>query len=132
MAAGLTMNCTVSFSGALTQLTKCTVTKDGERVTHSAGVDSYLTFQAVVKQDRRVTATSDCPGGMLGLTPGAAASTLECVLKGAGGGSDLTIGGSAMLLKCDGGADHASVSHGASAEWGLVSADGTTDPLSVT
>lgn len=132
MAVSLHMNATATYnSSAFSEVTGVDVEKSGERVTHSAGVDSYLTFQALVKQDRKVIVHTDSALTTLNRTPGAAAQTLSCVLKGAGGTSDCTISGSFMVLDVKGGANHASVEHGQSIEFGAVSTDGTTDPMSV-
>lgn len=132
MAAGLCMNATVSFNSvALTDVRSMEVNRDGERVTQSADVDTFLTFQAVVKRDRRVTVRTDNPGALLGLSQGGTAQTLSCVLNGAGSAGDVTCSGSAMCLRSNGGADHASPDHGGEAEFGLVSSDGATDPLTV-
>lgn len=133
MAVALQMNATFSYATvAIKEVTKVSLTKDGEHVTHSAGIDGYLTFQALVKQRRTMTVTCDDAKSTLVLVPGAAAATVAAVLKGAGGASDVTIGGSFMCIKCDGGANHASVDHGSSAEFSAVSSDGSTDPVSVT
>jgi hypothetical protein len=132
MAVSLHMNATATWnSSAFSEVTGVDVSKDGELVQHSAGVDSYVTFQALVKQKRTVTVHTDSAATTLNRTPGAAAQSLSCVLKGAGGTSDLTISGSFMIVKVSGGASHASVEHGQSCEFSAVSSDGTTDPMSV-
>lgn len=129
----LWMNATADHnSNPFAEVTGVDIELTGERVVHSADVDAYLSWQAVVKQDRRVTVNADDQDDVLDThVPGAAAATLTVVLKSADGGSDLTATGSAMVLSCRGGANHATPDHGGSVEFGLVATDGTTDPLSI-
>jgi hypothetical protein len=126
------MNGTATWNSvAFSEVTGITVDKGGEWVRHSAGVDSFMTFQAFVKQTRTVKVKTDSPLTTLNRTPGAAAQTLSCVLKGAGGASDCTISGSFMIGAVNGGVNHANPDHGQECEFSAVSSDGTTDPISV-
>lgn len=132
MAVSLHMNATATWNSvAFSEVTGIDVEKGGEWVRHSAGVDTYMTFQAFVKQTRTVRVKTDSALTTLTRVPGAAAATLTCVLKGAGGTSDCTVSGSFMPGPVSGGATHASVEHGQEVEFSAVSSDGTTDPMSV-
>jgi len=132
MALSLHMNATATWNSvAFSEVVGVDVEKGGEWVRHSAGVDTFTTFQAFVKQTRTVKVRTDSALTTLSRVPGAAAQTLSCVLKGAGGTSDCTISGSFMVGPVSGGANHASVDHGQEVEFSAVSSDGTTDPLGV-
>jgi hypothetical protein len=132
MAVSLSMNATASWNSVVfSEVVGVSVNKEGEMIYHSAGVDSFMTFQALVKQKRLVTVRTDSPATTLTRAPGATAQTLAVVLKGAGGASDVTVGGSFMISKVSGGSNHASVEHGQECEFSAVSSDGSTDPMSV-
>ncbi len=125
-------NATVTYNSvAITEVTSFSVSRDGERITHSADTDSYLTSQAIVKQDRKIEVHTDDLSDAFGLTPSSTAQTLSCVAKGAAGASDLTFSGSFIVESVSGGVQHASLDNDCTIMFAAVSSDGTTDPLSV-
>jgi hypothetical protein len=128
------MNGTATFSSTpLAEVVSWEVNAGGERVTHSADVDQYLTWQAVVKRDVTARVTMDDVAQAAGYDDvvGDAAAARSLVAKTADGGSDCTVAGSAMLLSTSAQVQHASADNNSTLEFGFVSADGTTAPLTV-
>ena len=132
----LFMNATASFGASPTTINdvqSIEVTVAGERLTNSSDVDTYLSWQAVVKRDGTARVVSNDVAQVAGYEDvvGVAAAALSLVAKTADGGSDCTIAGSAMITGCNVSAEHAAVSAGNTIEFGLVSATGTATPLTV-
>jgi len=125
-------NATVTFDGsAIVDVTGVDIEFGGERLSHSADTDVFETWQGVHKKTRQIVVHTDDVSDAFGVTQGAAAATLSVVCKTADGGSDLTFSGSFMCAGISGGANHGGVEHGNDITFNAVSADGSTDPVTI-
>jgi hypothetical protein len=102
----------------------------GERITHSADLDVFLTWQGLVKKDRQITVMTDDVSDAFGNDAQGTSGALSLVAKTADGGSDKTFSGTFMLISISGRAIHADVNAGCRMVFAAVSSDGSTDPVS--
>lgn len=128
----LVMNVQASFGAyTFTEATAARVAMGGEHVTHSADLSDWLSYQSMQRKAIFITLVNDDPKPNTagnGVIPGATA-TLTLVLPGAGGGANRTIVGPAMCVSAEVGSAHAEVNAANAWTFCLVSADGTTTPL---
>ena len=126
------MNGTATYSSTgLNDVISWELTASGERVTHSSDVDAYLTWQAMVKKDITARVVIDDVAQAAGYDDvvGDAAASLVLVAKTADGGSDCTVTGNAMITSVSPSVQHASPDNNCTLEFGYVSSDGTTSPI---
>ena len=125
-------NVTVTYnSNPIVDVTGADIEFGGERMAHSADTDVFETWQGAHKKSRQIVVHTDDASDAFGLTQGASAATLSVVAKTADGGSDLTFSGSFMVTQISGGASHSGPDHGNDITFNAVSADGSTDPVTV-
>jgi hypothetical protein len=131
MATYLGIGATAVFAGTTyKEVTAIRVDRGGEPIYHSAGADTFLTYQSLQKKITTVTVVSDDPAVLLA-TRGTT-GTLTVTIPPAGSSSTTTITGTAMLVDVSGGSAHASVDASHTLTFTAVSSDGSTEPIAIT
>ena len=134
MSTYLGINATASWSGTgggtFKEVTAVRVDRGGEPIYHSAGVDTFVTYQSLQKKLTTVIVVSDDPAVLLAIRGGS--GTLSITIPPAGASTvTTTITGAAMLVDVTGGSAHASVDASHTLTFTSVSTDGSSEPITI-